>query len=204
MGPAVVDTLARPGRHCQGGRPIASANWYAVERPPQPRLKVLQSGGRQGTTETLPIPTPPTPRSSESLTRAEYFAERELLLDARQRSYQRAEQMVTGGAIGALVLSITFLEKLVPARLVQQPRALIAAWVCLLASLGISLSSQYISAQAFDCEIRRLESRLHDERMPPNRWATCNHAFGWLSAGLLLTGIALLARFAYVNAPFHP
>ena len=49
---------------------------------------------------------------TEELTRQEYFAERALLLEARQRSYQRAEQMVTGGATGALLLSITFVDKL--------------------------------------------------------------------------------------------
>ena len=40
-----------------------------------------------------------------TLTDQQYFEERKLLLEARQRGYQRAEQMITGGATGALVWS---------------------------------------------------------------------------------------------------
>ena len=66
--------------------------------------------------------------SEPALSRAEYFSERQLLIEARQRSYQRAEQMIVGGATGALLLSITFLEKLVPSPVVIQPNLLVEAY----------------------------------------------------------------------------
>ena len=50
--------------------------------------------------------------NTPELTNEEYFEERKPLLAARQRGYQRADQMIVGGAAGALVLSITFLRNL--------------------------------------------------------------------------------------------
>ena len=138
-----------------------------------------------------------------NLTRAEYFAERQLLIEVRQRGYQRAEQMVIGGATGALVLSITFLEKIVPANVVIRPRLLLSAWLVLFVCLSVSLFGQYTSARAFDCEILRLEASVHGESPPANRWGACNRVCGCASAILLVVGIALLASFAYRNAPFH-
>jgi hypothetical protein len=138
------------------------------------------------------------------LTREEYFAERELLIDARQRSYQRAEQMVTGGAAGALILSITFLEKIAPGPLVREPEWLIAGWILLLVTLALGLLAQYASARSFGCEMKCLEARIHEEEVPKNRWAVCNHACGIVSALLFVTGVGLLATFAYLNAPFQP
>jgi len=137
------------------------------------------------------------------LTREEYFAERHLLIEARQRGYQRAEQMVAGGATGSLLLSITFLEKIAPAATVTNPSLLVSAWSVLLACLSCALLGQYASARAFGCEITRLEASIHAEPPPANRWATLNRALGVVSAILLVIGIVLLACFAYVNAPFN-
>lgn len=137
------------------------------------------------------------------LTRSEYFAERRLLLGARQRSYKAAEQFVVAGATGALVLSITFLEKLVPSTQVRGKGWLITAWVALLVCLCCSFFGQYASARSFDCEIVRLEARLHKEDPPANAWAACNDAFGFIGNVLFVSGIAMLAAFAYLNAPFN-
>ena len=73
-------------------------------------------------------------------------------MKARQRSYQRVEQMVVGGATGSLVLSITFLEKLAPAAIVREPNWLIASWSLLLITLSLGLLGQYASARAFSCD----------------------------------------------------
>jgi hypothetical protein len=137
------------------------------------------------------------------LTRAEYFAERALLIDARQRGYQRAEQMLTGGATGALLLSITFLEKIIPADTVTDADLLVGAWSVLLVCLSCSLAGQYASARAFGCELARLDASVHDRPVPSNRWATLNRVLGAVTPVLLVVGIQLLAWFAYVNAPFN-
>jgi hypothetical protein len=146
-------------------------------------------------------------RSNSSLldlTREEYFAERRLLIDARQRSYQRAEQMVVGGATGALLLSITFLEKLVPSKTVDKPVFLILSWAALLCCLTASLLGQHSSGRAFDCEMSRLDAMANQEKLlPSNRWATCNRVADMVAAILLVLGIGFLAVFAYLNAPFN-
>jgi hypothetical protein len=139
---------------------------------------------------------------SPSLSREEYFAERRLLIEARQRGYQRVDQMIIGGATGALLLSITFLEKFVPATTAGHVVLLLAAWLLLLVCLSLGLFGQYSSARAFGCEIDRLEASIHGEPVPANRWAACNMVCGAVSAILLVIGIALLAAFAYQNAPF--
>ena len=135
-----------------------------------------------------------------TLTNQQYFEERKLLLEARQRGYQRADQMITGGATGALVLSITFLRNLGSVAGLQASEWLISAWVLLLFTLLLSLLSNYASAQGFDVEILRLESRLHGERLPPNPWTAYTRWSGPIIAVLFVVGIGALAFFAYENA----
>ena len=137
--------------------------------------------------------------------REEYFAERNLLITARQRSFQRAEQMVAGGATGALLLSVTFLEKLAPGtRPVQYAFLLVVGWAVLLASLCASLFGQYASGWSFSCEIENLNAEVNNGKPKRNRWNTCNTYCAFTSSILLVAGIALLAVFAYMNAPFRP
>lgn len=141
--------------------------------------------------------------TSPPLSREEYFAERQLLIEARQRSFQRAEQLVVGGSTGALLLSITFLEKLAPNPTVEQPFLLVGAWAVLLVGLSSSLLGHYASGRAFGCEIDCLEALLHGEPLPRNRWRRVNAWCDYGSAVLLVAGIAMLATFAFVNAPFR-
>lgn len=136
------------------------------------------------------------------LTRDEYFAERKLLIEARQQAYQRADQMVIGGATGALLLSITFLEKIAPRSDVARPDLLAIAWVSLLLCLAIRLFSHFASGRSFDCEMAKLDARANKLPEPPNSWAKANRALAAASGTMLVVGIALLARFAYLNAPF--
>ncbi len=138
-----------------------------------------------------------------TLSREEYFDERRLLLEARQRSHQAAEQMVTGGATGALLLSITFLEKFAPAATAQRPGILIFAWLFLLCTLGVSLLGQHYAAQSFDMEIQRMEVHLGGGTPPENIWRPLQKACGVVGRLLFISGVALLAWFAYINAPFH-
>jgi hypothetical protein len=141
--------------------------------------------------------------ADEGLTREEYFDERKMLIEARQRGYQRAEQIVMGGATGALLLSVTFLEKLVPNGHITRAWLLWSAWVVLLVCLGISLFGQYASAKAFDCELVCLDGRTHKKPVPKNRWLARNAFCGGSSSVLLVVGIFGLALFAYLNAPFR-
>ena len=138
-----------------------------------------------------------------TLTDQQYFEERKLLLEARQRGYQRAEQMITGGATGALVLSITFLRNLGSVTGLLASEWLVGAWLLLLVTLFLSLLSNYTSAKSFDVEILRMEARLHGDKLPANPWAAFTRRCGPITAILFVFGIAALAYFAYENAPFQ-
>ena len=142
------------------------------------------------------------PGNTPPLTNQEYFAERNLLLGARQRGYQRADQMIVGGATGALVLSVTFLRNLGSVAGLLASEWLVSAWVLLL-----SLLSNYTSAKSFDVEILRLEAWLHEGKLPANQpanqWAAGTRWCGLITGLLFVVGIAALAFFAYKNAPFQ-
>ena len=137
------------------------------------------------------------------LTNQEYFEERRLLLGARQRGYQRADQMIVGGAAGALVLSVTFLRNLGSVAGLLASEWLVLAWCLLLLALLLSLLSNYTSAKSFDVELKRLEAWLHEEKLPTNQWSALTRWFGLITGLLFVFGIAALAFFAYKNAPFQ-
>jgi hypothetical protein len=134
------------------------------------------------------------PSSEEdTLSRAEYFAERKLLIEARSRSYQRLEQMISAGAAATLVFSISY-----PDKLIQQPRPgdsrlILAAWVALLLSLGLSLASQVFSGAAFGYELKALDGRATQ----PNPWARSSSFASWTAAILFVVGIGFLAWVSY-------
>lgn len=142
------------------------------------------------------------PSGPYPLTPEQYTSERSLLIEARQRAYQRTDQMITGGAAGALLLSITFLEKLVPTPPVVRPDLLLGAWLTLLVGLSASLLGQFATAKSFDCEMEGLNAYARGLPEPSNRWAFWTQLTMWLSAILLLLGIGRLALFAYANGPF--
>ena len=141
--------------------------------------------------------------NTPKLTNEQYFEERKLLLAARQRGYHRADQMIVGGATGALVLSITFLRNLGSATGLLASGWLVSAWCLLLVTLLLNLLSNYTSAKSFHIEILRLEARLHEEDLPANQWAACTLWSGWIAGFLFVVGIVALAIFAYKNAPFQ-
>ena len=88
--------------------------------------------------------------NTPELTNEQYFEERKLLLAARQRGYQRADQMIVGGATGALVLSITFLRNLGSAAGLLASGWLVFAWFLLLVTLLVNLLSNYTTLRVFE------------------------------------------------------
>ncbi len=141
--------------------------------------------------------------NTPKLTEQQYFDERKLLLEARQRGYQRAEQIITGGSTGALVLSSTFLRNFGSEAGLLASEWLVSAWVLLLIALFLSLLLNYTSAKSFNVEILRMDARQHDEKLPANPAATFTRWCGPFTALLFVVGIAALAFFAYENAPFQ-
>ena len=114
-----------------------------------------------------------------------------------------AEQIITGGSTGALVLSSTFLRNFGSEAGLLASEWLVSAWVLLLIALFLSLLLNYTSAKSFNVEILRMDARQHDETLPANPAATFTQWCRQFTALLFVVGIAALAFFAYENAQFQ-
>ena len=175
-------------------RPRSALTWPAERRlleAAQRTLQVLEAARLPHEMKTADANFSNTPK----LTNEQYFEERRLLLAGRQRGYQRADQMIVGGATGALVLSITFLRNLGSAAGLLASWWLVSAWILLLVTLLLNLWSNYTSARSFEVEIKRLEAWLHDEEKPANQWAARTLCLGRISGLLFVGGITALAFF---------
>ncbi len=82
---------------------------------------------------------PKAPLPLPRMERSEFLSERLRMVEARQRSQGRAEQLLTGGAAGALVLSITFIENIASSPEQSTYWLLLVAWGALVMSLALGL-----------------------------------------------------------------
>jgi hypothetical protein len=133
-----------------------------------------------------------------------FFAERQKIVEARQRVQQRTEHLVTAGTAGALVLSITFLEKIAPAPQASSRPFLFGAWLLLLMALLASLLASFASQQAFEHVLAEYDRAFREETpFDPENWATrWARYLGYGAAAAFVVGVAFLACFGFVNAPF--
>jgi hypothetical protein len=133
-----------------------------------------------------------------------FLAERRQFVEARQRLQQRANNLIVTGAAGALVLSITFLDRIATTPSPGSHSVLAFAWGALLTALGLNLISTFTAARAFDRAIDEFD-RSHIGGTAENALST-----SWLDGTRLLVagsavsficGVGLLARFAFLNLP---
>jgi hypothetical protein len=139
--------------------------------------------------------------------RDDFLAHRQRLLDARQRAQQRLDQLVVTGASGALVLSLTFLEKIAPSPRPSTRCLLGIAWGLLLGALLASLLSHAASAKAFDQEMERLDLCYTNSQPLTTTRSIVDHATRWLNRITVLCfmlGMSALVCFAFINVPFQP
>jgi hypothetical protein len=129
-----------------------------------------------------------------------FLVERQRFIDGRQRVQQRVDQLVTGGAAGALALSITFVEKLAPSVLAWTRLLLLGAWGTLALSLCLSLISHYVSVRAFDATIVEFD-RCYQHAAEFHSPASTRYAqvISYGAAATLIGGVLLLAAFAFLN-----
>ena len=142
--------------------------------------------------------------ASEGMPYEIFIAERAKIVEARQRAQQRTNQLITTGAAGALVLSITFLEKIAPTPTPATKPLLVAAWIGLLVSLGLNLIASYLSHHAFDAALKAFDTSFTERipysfKSPANFWTKILEA---VSAVAFVFGIAFLASFALSNVNF--
>ncbi len=132
-------------------------------------------------------------------------SEQELLQDLIIKSEDDFEKKILYIGAGALLLSLTLLEKIIQLEYSSGIYFLIAGWVFIVSSLLINLSSHLISK----LHLRKAQQELDDNIAFGNRLT--NHkrrvfiveCFNWSSAGTLIIGILLILFFASINA-MHP
>lgn len=137
----------------------------------------------------------------EPLPYDQFIAERQKLVDARARGQQRIDQIVTGGAAGALVLSITFLEKIAFSQHSLVWTLLVASWLLLLLSLALSLLAHYVGCQAFESQIQEFDEAYIEERRcrAINQRTRLAQILDYSRSIIFVIGIAFLACFAIIN-----
>lgn len=128
-----------------------------------------------------------------------FLSERQRIVDARQREQQRFDQLVSGGAAGALVLSITFLDYIAPGEAVVEGRAvLLVSWLFLLLTLGCNFLGHFFSQRAFDEYLESFD-RAYVDHVPCIYTSPASTTVRWLvgaAAVSFIIGIVLMAFFS--------
>ena len=138
----------------------------------------------------------------------DYIAERNRLVEGELQSAYNFDKYLITLASGALVLSVTFLEKIAP-----QPKCLgelCVSWGALALSLFLVLAALLSSQCAFGRQRDILDNRYSRsletesdqttaEYNEPNRWASATLTLTLLSALAFVVGVAVLAHFSVLN-----
>lgn len=160
------------------------------------------AAAKAGEAASAAVPEPQVPFAP--MPYDQFITERRAIVDARQRAQQRIDQIIAGGAAGALVLSITFLDNIAPTPPLSTKPVLVAAWCALLASLTCNFLGHYASQRAFDRFLEAFDEAFV-KGVPcasQTRAGTVPRILDAVSSCLFIGGVALLAWFAYLNLPF--
>jgi hypothetical protein len=155
--------------------------------------------------EATPAAVPDQPVPSAPMPYDQFITERRAIVDARQRAQQRIDQIIAGGAAGALVLSISFLDNIAPTPPISTRPVLVAAWCALLGALTCNFLGHYASQRAFDRFLEEFDEAFVN-RVPcasQTRTGAVPRILDAVSSCLFIGGVALLAWFAYLNLPFN-
>jgi hypothetical protein len=130
-----------------------------------------------------------------------FLTERRAIVDARQRVQQRIDQLVSGGAAGALVLSISFLDNIAEHPAQWTERILILAWSALILSLAANLLGHFGSERAFEDFLKAFDQAFVEKRecRVPAASSKIVRLLEITSALLFVIGVSLLSWFAVVN-----
>lgn len=141
--------------------------------------------------------------SAGSAFRAWYDERRKTLVEQKRRGRRQADQMVSGGAAGALVLSISFLDGIAVAPTPGLLYLLGGTWVLLLFALAASLRSFITQEQAFREAVEGLDEMLEAGEYRPGWEKTPmdDRTRQWNRAAMicLVIGVLGLATFAWLN-----
>jgi len=129
-----------------------------------------------------------------------YLEERKLLVSAERESAQQFDKSILTLSAGALALSITFIDKVVPHPKESSIFFLVSAWALFCLSLLITLVS-FLTSQAA-CRTQRdiLDDDMSGkENGKVNKPALWTNRLNYLSIGSFIFGITALVIFCASN-----
>jgi hypothetical protein len=156
------------------------------------------------------------PQRVQPLPHDDYLARRERLDRAYTESMREYDRLVTWASGGALLVSVTFLEKLAPNPRQGTEWLLATGWALLVGALLLSLLSQYASSRIHSWRLRELNQLQVEVAARSAMWQqTANRlhagcaAWGkvtkWttFSSGMVLVfALVAVAAFAFQNTTF--
>jgi hypothetical protein len=158
----------------------------------------------------------PAPRRVEPLEHDDYLNRRERLDRAYTESIREYDRLVTWASGGALLVSITFIEKLAPHPRPDTAWILSFGWALLAGAFLLSLVSQYASSRVHSWRLNELNhlQKAGGERQESwaseagrlargaRVWGATTKWSTFLSGVALVVGMVVLSTFAFLNIPF--
>ncbi len=159
---------------------------------------------------------PSAARRVDPLDHEEYLRRLERLDRAYTESIREYDRLVTWASGGALVVSVTFLEKLAPRPRPETAWLLSGSWLLLAGALLLSLMSQYASSRVHSWRMNELNHLQQSVEQRGDNWLAeagrlnrgarlWGKATKWstfLAGIVLVIGLIVLSRFALLNTLF--
>jgi hypothetical protein len=129
-----------------------------------------------------------------------YLDERKIYIDLLKESGSQLDKNLLYIATGSLILSLTFIEKIVNNPIKDTLFYLLLSWIFLLTSIFITLISFYTSYKSCLKEIAILDSKYLDQSYDEkNLWTFATNKLNILSIIVLIFGIGFQVFFSYKN-----
>ena len=131
--------------------------------------------------------------------------ERDITQDLISKSEDLFENKLTYIAAGALLLSLTLLEKIISFDNSRQIHLIIIGWIILVLTLMINLTSHMVSKILFRKALKEFDAKVnyHVRYSHYKKGLIISEGFNWASVFTLVAGICLIIFFVSSNA-LHP
>jgi len=145
--------------------------------------------------------------SSDTEKKQIYLEERSIYIELLKNSANQLDKYLLSFGLGAILLSITFIEKVVSKPQINTLNFLLFSWIFLLLSVISTLISFFTSSKACHKEIEILDQKYNAEEKEKieesNKWSNTTNVLNIKSIIFLITGIFLLVLFSYKNIEYN-
>jgi len=131
---------------------------------------------------------------------SQLMIDRELLIKIKEKADDDFEKNITYISAGTLVLSLTFIEKIVVISQTEFLWTLIVSWILLAITLLVNLISHQLSSIYHEKTIDELNLDRRIQAIKINRRNKCISCLNWSTIISLIFGIVFLILFCSINA----